>query len=294
MLLRFSTGRRTASVGNARNALMALIAFISDFGTRDHYAACMKGVVLQINPRATLVDISHHVPPHDVLAAAFILRQAFPFFPEETVFVCVVDPGVGTARRVLAARYNNRIVVTPDNGTLTLLQRDAELAEMRVVENRRFFGSTLSTTFHGRDVLAPVAAHISKGTALHLLGPVAERIEMLQLAKPIHEPNGAIRGQVLLVDHFGNLVTNISVLDLSAARSTNRRHIVSLGDRLIGPVQTTYADAPAGEALALVGSSQMLEIAINQGNAAQTLHAQRGTPVVVASVETEPHSSARR
>ena len=260
---------------------MPVIAMITDFGMHDHSAAAMKGMILQINPRATLVDVAHEIGPQAVDEAAFILRQVFPYYPPETIFVVVVDPTVGTNRRILAARYNDRIVLAPDNGVLTFLHRDAELQEIRVVENRRYLASSLSATFHGRDIFAPVAAHLSRGLAMDQLGPVADQIEVLQLAKPTHREDGTIDGHVLFIDRFGNLITNISERDLSAANSPRGHHDVSIGSHKVGPIRATYADVPKGDPVALIGSTQMLEIAVNTGNAAKILNANRGDPVSV-------------
>ena len=260
---------------------MPIIALMTDFDTRDHYVAVMKGVILQINPKATLVDVSHRIVPQDLYHGAFVLRQALPFFPPKTIFVAVVDPTVGTRRRILAARYSDRIVLAPDNGLLTLLHRDAELQEIRVVENRRFFAATLSTTFHGRDIFAPVAAHLSRNVTLDQLGPVADCIEVLELAAPVKQKDGGIAGQIVVVDGFGNLITNVSQLDLAAPGPARGGFVVSVGPREVGPVRVTYGDVAPGEPLALIGSTQMLEIAVNSGNAAEKLEAGRGTPVTL-------------
>ena len=254
---------------------------MTDFGTRDHYVAAMKGIILQINPKATVVDVTHDIARQDVFHGAFVLRQTLPYFPPETIFVVVVDPTVGTSRPILATRYNNRTVIAPDNGLLTLLHRDADLQEVRVVENRRFFAQSLSSTFHGRDIFAPVAAHLSRGVALDHLGPVADHIEMLDLARPRVNDNGTLDGEIISVDHFGNLITNISVMDLSAARMPRRRLEVSVGPHRIGPIRTTYADVAVGEPVALIDSAQMLEIAINRGSATQALGVTRGAPVTL-------------
>jgi len=262
---------------------MSVVALMTDFGTRDHFVATMKGVVLQVDPKATLVDITHEVDPQQVHEAAFTLRQAFPYFPSGTIFVVVVDPTVGTSRRILAARYSDRIVLAPDNGVMTLVHRDAELQEIRAVENRLYMAGTLSTTFHGRDIFAPVAGHLSKGVSLERLGPVADRIEVLQIAKPVHGPNGTITGQVVYVDRFGNLITNISALDLSAANLPGHCHEVFIEERDMGPIRMTYADVPAGESVALIGSTDMLEIAVNQGHAAGVLKLTKGATVTVHS-----------
>ena len=261
---------------------MPIIALMSDFGTRDHYVACMKGVILQLDAKAQIVDVTHEIAPQDVLAGAFTLRQVLPWFPTKTIFVCVIDPGVGTNRRILAARYSDRIVLAPDNGLLTLVHRDADLQEIRIVQNRTLFGATLSSTFHGRDIFAPLAARLSGGTSLDLVGPVADRVEMLDLGHPRPGPGGALEGQILLADRFGNLVTNISNVDLVNARAAARNLQVTFHERLIGPLRSTYAEVAPGEPLALVGSTLMLEIAVNQGSAEALFNARRGDAVRLA------------
>lgn len=260
---------------------MPIIALLTDFGTRDYYVASMKGVMLQINPKITLIDVSHEIRSQDLFSGAFLLRQTLPYFPLDTIFVAVVDPGVGSSRRILGARYSGRIVLAPDNGLLSLVHRDAELQELRLIENRRFFGAQVSATFHGRDIFAPVAAHLSRGVPLEQFGPPADRIEILNIPRAALKSSGEIDGQVLLVDRFGNLITNVSELDISAARSPKRGQPfeVWLGDRRIGPIRTTYSDVAGGEALALVGSAQLLEISINQGSAAERFGAEAGAPV---------------
>ncbi len=258
---------------------MSIVALLTDFGTSDHYVAAMRGVVLQIDPKATLVDITHDIAQQDVLHASFVLRQVFPYFPTKTIFCAVVDPTVGTSRRILAARYSDRIVLAPDNGLLTYVHRDAELQEIRVVENRRLFGSTISATFHGRDIFAPVAGHLSRGLSLDHVGPVADQIEILDVAAPVRREDGSIDGQVLFIDRFGNLITNVSVVDLSAERVGNRQFDVAIKGLSVGPIRVTYADVAQGQPLAIFGSSHMLEIGVNHGSAARMFEAKRGDAV---------------
>jgi len=258
---------------------MPLITLMTDFGTSDYYVAAMKGMILQTNPKATIVDITHEISPQNLLHGAFVLRQTFPYFPANTICAAVVDPTVGSNRRIIAARYNGRIVIAPDNGLITLLHRDADLEEIRSVENRRYFADTLSSTFHGRDIFAPVAAHLSRGVAMDQLGPVVDQIEILNLTKPIFNDDGTIDGEIMLVDNFGNLISNISELDLSAAHSIRANLNVFVGSHKIGPVRSAYADVPSGKPLALIGSSQMLEVTVNMGNAAKILDGQPGTPI---------------
>jgi hypothetical protein len=241
----------------------------------------MKGLILQINPKATIIDITHNIPDQDLFHAAFTLRQALPYFPTETIFVAVVDPTVGTSRPILVARYNDRIVLAPDNGLLTLVHRDGILQEMRTVENSQYMNTNISNTFHGRDIFAPVAAHVSKGIPLNQLGPVADHLEVLDLGRAIVQPDGTIQGAVILMDKFGNLVTNITAQDISTSRRRRASGQVYVGETSVGPVRKSYAEVEVGQPLALIGSSQLLEIAVNSGSAAKTLNIKRGDAVFV-------------
>ena len=256
-----------------------VIALLTDFGTRDHYAGTMKGVVLGICPDVTLVDISHDVAAHDVLGGALELAAAYRYFPAGTIFLVVVDPGVGSTRRGIAAEAGEFKYVAPDNGVLTAVLD--EHAPKRVVEltDRKYARPTVSRTFEGRDRFAPAAAWLAKGVDLAALGRSAGAIQRLDIPHP-ELADGRIDGQVLRVDRFGNLITNI-----------DRRTFETLGGGLldirIGPhevsrVVSTYADASAGEVCALFGSTDHLEIAANGANAADALDLRRGAPVHVA------------
>ncbi len=260
---------------------MPTITLTSDFGEADHYVACMKGVILQLCPTAQIVDVTHTIPPHDVVRGAFILRQVYDYFTEGTIHVAVVDPGVGTTRRLIAASYDGQIILAPDNGLVSLIHRDFALDELRAVANSRLFRQEISTTFHGRDVLAPVAGHLARGMSLVNVGPIIEQLEILNLDPPVPLPYGGIEGQVLYVDHFGNLITNISEADLAGAVGAKGDLNVYVGPLRVGPLRSTYADVSSGEIVALIGSTGMLEIAINQGNAASQLRASPGVIVVV-------------
>ncbi len=257
-----------------------IITLTTDFGEADHYVACMKGVILQRCPDARIVDVSHNIQPHDVVHGTFILRQIFEHFPEGTVHVAVVDPGVGTARRILAARYEGQIIITPDNGLVSLVHRDFPIEELREIQNNRLFLPNVSATFHGRDVLAPVAGQLAAGMSLENVGPIAEELEILNLERPTVLPDQAVEGLVLYVDHFGNLITNIAAADL-VPRADGEPLQVHVGPLRVGPMRSTYADVNPTEIVALIGSTGMVEIAINQGNAATQLRASPGTIVVV-------------
>jgi S-adenosylmethionine hydrolase len=256
-----------------------VIALLTDFGTRDHYAGTMKGVALGICPDAVLVDITHDIAAHDVLGGALELAAAYKYFPSGTVFLVVVDPGVGSARRGIAAEAGDFKFVAPDNGVLTAVFD--EHPPRRVVEltERRYARPTVSRTFEGRDRFAPAAAWLAKGIELMALGRAAGSIHRLQIPKPEisgDAQSARITGEVLRVDRFGNLVTNIDhkTFDKLADASIE----ISVGAHHVTRVVTTYADAGAGEICALFGSTGHLEIAANGASAADAL----GTGVGVA------------
>ncbi len=257
-----------------------VIAFLTDFGTRDHYAGAMKGVALGICPDATLVDISHEVPPHDVLAGALELAAAYRYFPAGSIFVAVVDPGVGSTRRGIAAEAGDYRFVAPDNGVLTPIFD--EHSPKRVVElsERRYARPTVSRTFEGRDRFAPAAAWLAKGIDLAALGRPAGNVHRLDIPRPESGP-GRVSGQVLRVDRFGNLITNIDrrtfekLVDGGAVE-------VNIGPHQISKLVSTYADISGGEVCALFGSTDHLEVAANGASAAEALALGRGAAVHVS------------
>lgn len=260
---------------------MPVITLLTDFGAADHYVAAMKGVILEAVPKATLVDISHAIGPHNLLEGAFVLRQAFEYFPKETVHVAVVDPGVGTSRAIIAARYAGQFVLAPDNGLVSLIHRDFPLEELRTVQNDRLFRRGVSATFHGRDIFAPVAGHIARTGRLAEVGPPTDKLALLDLPMPLVSPDGRLAGRIVYIDHFGNATTNIGRADLQrAARRRSGLH-VKVGGLDLGELRQTYGDVPAGSPLAILGSAEMLEIAVNQGSAAPQLNLAVGQEVIV-------------
>lgn len=260
---------------------MRIITLTTDFGTADHYIACMKGVILQLSPTVQIVDVTHVVQPHDVVHGAFVLRQVFDHFPEGTIHIAVVDPGVGTARRLLAVRYEGQFILAPDNGLVSLIHRDYSMEELREITNTRLFRQEISATFHARDVLAPVAGHLAQGMAFDNVGAPINQLEILNLERPTALSHGGLEGQVLYVDRFGNLITNISQADLASLGVGLRSYQVHVGPLRVGVLRTTYGDVAPGEIVAIVGSTGMLEVAINQGNAAAQLRAAPGTIIIV-------------
>lgn len=250
---------------------MSILTLLTDFGLFDHYVASVKGVILQIAPKVTIVDITHQITPQNVLQAAFVLRQAFDSFGPETIHLALVDPGVGTARPIVAARYSGQFVLAPDNGLLSLIHRDFVLEELRVVQNPILFRKTVTATFQGRDIFAPVAAHVAKTGRLDDVGPATDKLALLSLPVPSVSPDGRISGQILYIDHFGNAMTNIALADLERAARRRSHLAVKVASLDLGPLRQVYGQAPAGTPLALVGSANTLEIAVNQGSAAKQL-----------------------
>jgi len=259
-----------------------IITLLTDFGVESTYPAQMKGVILGRCPGAILVDLSHGVPRHDVHTAAFMLASAAPAFPGGTIHVAVVDPQVGSHRRFLAAEADGHIYIGPDNGVLTLVTRGGLLrgvAESTVrtfsVENRSFFRTDVSSTFHGRDVFAPVAAAIADGADVADMGPAIDAIEEFPVPLPKRD-GGRIAGQVLYVDPFGNLVTNVAGSMLAGADIQ-----VCIAGAVIRGISRAYSDVPAGMMLAYIGSAGLLELAVNRQSAATRLSAGIGTPFTV-------------
>jgi S-adenosylmethionine hydrolase len=257
-----------------------VIALLTDFGTRDHYAGTMKGVALGICPDATLVDITHEVPPHDVLAGALELAAAYRYFPPGTIFLVVVDPGVGSARRGIAAETGEYRFVAPDNGVLTLVLDDTPAKKIVELTERRYARPTVSRTFEGRDRFAPAAAWLAKGIDLGALGRPAGSVRRLEIPRP-ESGSESLDGEVLRVDRFGNLITNIDRKTFEKFAAAGALSI-RVGDRQVSRVVSTYADAASGELTALFGSSDHLEVAVNGGSAAEALAAGRGARVQVA------------
>ncbi|HEV3215071.1 MAG TPA: SAM-dependent chlorinase/fluorinase [Vicinamibacterales bacterium] len=259
-----------------------VIALLSDFGSRNHYAGTMKAVVLGICPDVTLVDISHDIPPHDVLTAALELGASYRYFPPGTIFLVVVDPGVGSARRAIAADTGDYRFVAPDNGVLTRVFKDAPPRRVVELTERRYARPTVSRTFEGRDRFAPAAAWIAKGVDLSTLGRSAGDYQRLMIPAARLEDD-AITGEVLLIDRFGNLITNIDHKVFDKFAQSGTIEIFAAAHR-VPRVVAAYAEAAPEEPCALFGSTDHLEIAVNGGSAAERLNLARGAPVVVRRV----------
>lgn len=255
-----------------------VVTLTTDFGTSDGYLAAMKGVMLQQCPHARLIDITHDIPPYDMMEAAFVLRQAAVYYPPGTVHLVVVDPGVGSNRRGVALRHENYCYVGPDNGLFALVLETTDPDELVVLDSAAVdLGTTPSRTFHGRDIFGPTAARLACGITLSNLGVAAQSLCPLHWAIPIDDTHG-IRGWVVHVDHFGNCITNIS-RSIFERRVANRQTKCYVGNTILNGLKGTYADVANGEPVLLFGSGDFLEVAINRGNAASLLHIRRGMPV---------------
>jgi S-adenosylmethionine hydrolase len=256
-----------------------IIGLLTDFGTRDHYVGTMKAVVLGICPEAALVDITHEVPPHDVLAGALELAAAYKYFPRGTIFLVVIDPGVGSSRRGLAAAAAGYDFVAPDNGVLSAVFAEATPGRLIELTERSFARPTVSRTFEGRDRFAPAAGWLATGLAIESLGRPVDDYQRLALPRA-RLTGDAVAGVVLRVDRFGNLVTNID-REIVQSLTRDRPFVVRVGDHEVARLVATYAEIAPGEACAMFGSSDHLEIAVNGASAAERLTVGRGTAVVV-------------
>jgi S-adenosylmethionine hydrolase len=267
---------------------MTVVALLTDFGHQDHYVGAVKGAILTICPEAVLVDLAHEIPAHDVAAGAFALAAAWRAFPRDTVFLAVVDPGVGSARRALALEAEGRRFVGPDNGILSLARADAEGPQaLHQITNPSLFRVDVSATFHARDVFGPVAGHLARGLPVSDVGPpVSDPVEIPQPALRSLGPS-EWEATVLHVDRFGNLITNLQRRELEsilASVENDWSDVVVVVEGEILPLARTYADVPEGEGCALMGSTGRLEVAIHRGNASRLLGASTGAPVRVRAV----------
>jgi S-adenosylmethionine hydrolase len=255
-----------------------LITLTTDFGLAGPYVAAMKGVMLSINPSATIVDVSHAVRPQDVRGGALLLADTVHWFPAGTIHVAVVDPGVGTARRIIAFEAAGQRFIGPDNGLFSRITAVVQPERIVAVEHARYRLAPTSATFHGRDIMAPAAAHLSLGLDLDALGPRIDLLASLEWREPEVQANRLL-GEVESIDAFGNLITNLRAGHLEAL-GMGSLTIASGGATILGLLQT-YGQGAAGELAALLGSSGRLELAVVGGSAAARLNAQVGDEVVV-------------
>jgi S-adenosyl-L-methionine hydrolase (adenosine-forming) len=259
-----------------------IITLTTDFGTNDHYVGAMKGIILDIVPDAQIVDICHSVQSFDVLDGALTISQAYSYFPNRTVHVVVIDPGVGTARRPILASCDKYHFVAPDNGVLSLVYAREERMHVRHITSQHYFMQPVSNTFHARDIFSPVAAYLAKEVDSLKFGDEIEDYVRFNAPKPKAVDKNKLRGVVLKVDRFGNLVTNITPQDAPMLFGDGAKKFkITVGSREITEMHTAYAEGAPGEVFCILGSMGFLEIAANRGAAAQLTGAGKGTDVSV-------------
>ena len=258
--------------------MSGIITLLSDFGTRDAYVGIMKGVILGISPAVRLVDLTHDVPPQAIRLGALVLRSAIEYFPEGAIHLAVVDPGVGSTRQAVVVITPRALLVGPDNGLLAPAARALGAVSVHRLERKDLFRHPVSCTFHGRDVFAPVAAHLAAGTPPESVGPPVPSLQPLDLPEPRAE-TGAVHGEVVYVDHFGNLVTNISAAAIASFRGSGVS--VRIAGMRVSPLAPTYAAVSSGAAVGVIGSWGVLEVAVRDGNAAARFGAGVATPISV-------------
>jgi S-adenosylmethionine hydrolase len=251
-----------------------IITLLTDFGTKDGYVGAVKGVIKRINPQAEIVDVTHEVDSYDVLGAAFALNNSYKYFPLGTIHVAVVDPGVGSLRQPILIKTKDFFFVGPDNGIFSFVYQKEELADIIVNSNQKYFLAEPSSTFHARDVFAPVAAYLSLGIKIDEFGSPAK--ECMKFIIPEPESKGkSLKGEIIHIDRFGNLITNIPADFLE-----NKKHVeVRVGKRRIKGISRSYFEIKEKGLGALIGSSNFLELAVNQGSAQNLLKAKIGDPV---------------
>lgn len=243
----------------------SIIALLTDFGYEDAYVASMKGVILNIAPHATIIDITHNISPQNIDSAAYILWSSYKYFPKGTIFVCVVDPGVGSHRKILGVKTNKYVFLAPDNGLMKYVLASEKMLSVVSVENTRYFLPSISSTFHGRDIFAPVAAHLVCGVTFSSLGkgitPLTQAEHFLEVKR-----RGSYSGKVIHVDRFGNIITNFK---LDARKF--RKLTLSIKKTVLHQFHTTYVEAKSNSPFLIVGSSGLLEVSVKNGSASSLL-----------------------
>jgi S-adenosylmethionine hydrolase len=262
-----------------REKRSGIVTLITDFGLQAEYAGAVKGAILSANPRCQVVDVSHQIPPGDILRASFVLKNAFSCFPDGTVHLAVVDPGVGTRRRPLILRQGRHFFVGPDNGIFSEVLPAPGKGAGYEITREEFFRRPVSATFHGRDLFGPVAGYLSSGLPAREFGPRVAGFIRAEIPRPERGSNRLI-GRVLWADPFGNLLTNIAREEYGPLLSERGWRILGKSWRIEG-LSSTYGEGKPGTPLALFGSSGYLELALNQGRAADKLRIKPGDPLVI-------------
>jgi len=259
-----------------------IITLLTDFGYGDPYVAAMKGVIYTINPHVNIIDITHNVPPHNIRAGAIILWSTYKYFPKGTIHLVVVDPGVGTKRKPIVIYSKNYIFIGPDNGVLTLAANEDGIEKTyEIISNTKYLKREISFTFHGRDIFAPIAAYISRGVSINELAKETSLTFSLNIPKYTIK-NSQIIGEIIYIDHFGNLITNIPKGIAEKILAFYRNYEVNIKNKVISAkFVKAYGNAKEGEPLLIINSFNLLELSINLGNAAQRYAANVGDKIII-------------
>jgi S-adenosylmethionine hydrolase len=259
------------------------ITLTTDFGTADHYVAAIKGVILWINPAVNIVDITHDIPPHDIFEAAFIIKNAYQYFPPDSIHITVVDPGVGSNRRPLLICTDHHHFLAPDNGVLTFILEHEHIVEAYELTAKHYWRGIASDTFHGRDIFAPVAGWLSKGTRPRNFGEPTNAPVKIKVPTPQNLDEKRILGTIIHIDRFGNAVLNVDMDHMISLNRDILKNSLKLksGNVTITDFKKTYAEGEQGKPFFLFNSSNHLEIAMNQSSAASTLNLKRGSEVLI-------------
>lgn len=252
-----------------------LIALLTDFGTKDYFVGAMKGVILSINKNAQVIDITHEIEPQNIRSASFTLRACFREFPEKTIFVAVVDPGVGSKRRAILVETEKYFFIAPDNGLLSFIFNETKDFRVFEITNEEFFRKPVSKTFHGRDIFSPAAAHLSTGIKAEKFGEEIEDFIKFGETKPQKISENEIEAEIIHIDRFGNLITNLKREDLT------EEFVVKIGEHKIEKLQNYFSEAEKNEIFMIFGSAGFLEIAANQNSARKILNAKVGDKILV-------------
>lgn len=260
---------------------LPVITLLTDFGTADYFVGAVKGAILSINPRAVIVDITHDIPPQDLEACAFTLLASYRSFPPATIHVAVVDPGVGSTRRPVLVSAGNQFFIGPDNGVFSYIYETEPAHQTQHVTAEKYFRNPPSSTFHGRDIFAPVAAALSKGVELEAFGPsITDEVRFAESLEPVMQADGAVKGRIIHIDRFGNCITNITRQTLSAEKERGAR--LRVEGKVIRVFRRFFGEEVGGEDLfAIWGSAGFLEIAANNRSAAASLSVKRGQVVIL-------------
>ncbi|MDI6402055.1 SAM-dependent chlorinase/fluorinase [Balneolaceae bacterium ANBcel3] len=259
------------------NSESRIITMTTDFGSQDYYVSAMKAVILGINPSVRFVDISHDLPPQDIMAGAWVLKNTAFLYPPGTIHLAVIDPGVGSSRKPILVQIQDQYFVGPDNGLFSLVLDKKESCRMIELTADTYWRKPVSNTFHGRDIFAPVAAHVSTGIPISNFGRPLPELTTYRWAKPISDEEG-VQGWIAHIDRYGNLISNIPE-KLIKNRGNQQEFKIYIGNTILKTISKSYASVPDGEPVAVLGSSGMLEVAIYKGNAAEMLGVEKGAPV---------------